>query len=427
MLKLLILSETDHPRFRYAVSMVLSGLEGEIVFTRDQNLFEHHQGPKLYYGSLIKDTWTMPCSQFLWNDSLALPAVRTSEEKGILRIYFGDEQFFDVFAATFLLLSRLEEYQPNVKDEHGRFKATSSLLRDKQRYRYPWVDIWRAECEKQLQGQFPELVFRSREFTIQATIDVDSAFAYKHKGLIRTAGGFVKDVVGFKFGNAVHRFLSIAGVKSDPYKTYLAASVDALEKNISIIWFFLLSDYSKENINVPPNRSALHQLIQDLAVNHQIGIHPGYHHGNVAEELSKEVRRLREITGAAVNKSRQHYLRMSLPETYQMLIHQGITDDYTMGFADDYGYRAATASPYPWFDLTKNVCTSLTLHPFVVMDTTLKNYLRLSPEEAMVVLKQLKEKCRELHVPFEFLWHNESLSEHHSWKGWSKVWKSIFE
>lgn len=72
-----------------------------------------------------------------------------------------------------------------------------------------------------------------------------------------------------------------------------------------------------------------------------------------------------------------------MPETYRLLVHENITNDYTMGFADDAGYRAGTALPFPWFDLILNKKTTLFVHPFVIMDTTLKNYLQLSPEEAI--------------------------------------------
>lgn len=34
---------------------------------------------------------------------------------------------FDVFAASFYLLSRYEEYLPHLKDEHGRYPASESL------------------------------------------------------------------------------------------------------------------------------------------------------------------------------------------------------------------------------------------------------------------------------------------------------------
>ena len=34
---------------------------------------------------------------------------------------------FDVFSATFFLVSRYEEYLPHVKDDYGRFLATESL------------------------------------------------------------------------------------------------------------------------------------------------------------------------------------------------------------------------------------------------------------------------------------------------------------
>jgi hypothetical protein len=422
---MLIYSEYDHPRFQYAAEMLLIHSSNKVIFTNDHIEFEKHPGPKFSYGKTISGLH-FEADDSIWNNEVKFPSVEIVQSEGLTRLLFGGNKQFDVFAATFFMLSRMEEYQPNVLDHHGRFKSSSSVLFSDKNYQVPVVDLWRDEFQRKLIQFYPEISFESSSFELQPTIDVDSAFAYKHKGFKRTFGGFVKDIISLNLKNAKQRFLCVLGFKKDPYDTYDYASRTAQSCGVQINWFFLLSDFSRENINLPHTSESLIGLIRSLHQQHHIGIHPGYHRSNIDVELKKEIDRLKHIIGVPVKRSRQHYLRMSLPNTYRLLLHENVEHDYTMGFADDVGYRAGTAIPFPWFDLKTNIATQLMVHPFVLMDTTLKNYLHLDPENAIRLVQKMKTQCMDMNLPFCFLWHNESLSEHHSWIGWSKVWSACF-
>jgi len=75
-------------------------------------------------------------------------------------------------------------------------------------------------------------------------------------------------------------------------------------------------------------------------------------------------------------------LRLNLPDTYRNLIDEDITDDYSMGYAALPGFRAGICSPYNFYDLDIEVETKLRVHPFMVMDGTLKDYMKLTPTDA---------------------------------------------
>ena len=67
--------------------------------------------------------------------------------------------------------------------------------------------------------------------------------------------------------------------------------------------------------------------------------------------LKKEISRLNDITSGSIIMSRFHYLRFSLPESYQILIEAGIKEDYSMGYVDRIGFRAGTCTPFYFYDL----------------------------------------------------------------------------
>ena len=103
----------------------------------------------------------------------------------------------------------------------------------------------------------------------------------------------------------------------------------------------------------------------------------------------------------------------------------GITDDYSMGYSDDIGFRAGIAQQFNWFDLEQDQKTNLIVHPFQVMDVTLKNYLKLSQEEAIEKVSEMINGVRLVGGEFCTLWHNSSLSEKKDWKGWTHIYEEI--
>ena len=120
-------------------------------------------------------------------------------------------------------------------------------------------------------------------------------------------------------------------------------------------------------------------------------------------------------------RSRQHFLKLETPKTYQNLIKAGIKEDYTMGYATEIGFRASIASPYFWYDLENEKATNLLITPFQVMDVTLKNYLKLSPEKALEEIQTLIQNTKAVNGTFSTLWHNSSFDDK-EWKGWREMY-----
>jgi peptidoglycan/xylan/chitin deacetylase (PgdA/CDA1 family) len=141
--------------------------------------------------------------------------------------------------------------------------------------------------------------------------------------------------------------------------------------------------------------------------------------------LKKEKERLESITNTPIRKSRQHYLRFNLPETYQQLIDLEITEDYSMGYASQLGFRASTCSPFYFYDLDFEIQTPLKVFPFALMDTTLNDYLKNTPKQSLGKIRDLKNEVKAVNGTFITLFHNESLSDYLRWKGWKRLYESM--
>ena len=105
----------------------------------------------------------------------------------------------------------------------------------------------------------------------------------------------------------------------------------------------------------------------------------------------------------------------------------GIKEDYSMGYASYPGFRAGTSSPFNFYDLAAEYETDLVIFPFAVMDVTLRQYLSLTPQEALDRIKNILQQVKQVEGTFLSLWHNESLSGQGIWKGWREVFEGMIE
>jgi hypothetical protein len=278
-----------------------------------------------------------------------------------------------------------------------------------------------------LRARYPELVFPERKYRFISTIDIDNAWAYLQKGFMRTMGAFARSIVNFDIEEFMQRARVLAHMEKDPYDTY-DFQFDLQKKyKFRSIYFFLLGEYGLNDKNVPPESRKFRSLIKSIADYAEAGIHPSYGSNKKPERLKKEVAELSRILKREVTRSRQHFLVLRLPETYRRLIELDITDDYTMGYALQVGFRASICTPFYFYDLDNEQATNLKIHPFAVMDATLKYYMKVPPQEAMNHILPLIKEVKAVHGDFVSLWHNESMSENKIWAGWRKVYEDMVD
>jgi hypothetical protein len=332
---------------------------------------------------------------------------------------------FDLPAMVFFLVSRYEEYQDFTPDHLGRFPARESLAYKEGFLHQPLINYWVMQLAKRLKSQFPELKMVYPAYRLRTSFDVDLAWAYKYRPVWLTVAGGLRDLLQRKWGLLSDRMMVLAGKRQDPFYCFDYLVRWSERYPTEAIFFFLLGDYGAYDKNTSYKQQALQQLIQQLASKFTIGIHPSFRSNKVAGQLQQEISRLEAIKGGTVKHSRQHFLMLRFPDTYRKLLAQGITHDYSMGFAQEVGFRASIASPFPWYDILLEKETDLMVHPFAAMDVSLKQYLGLSPQEALEILKEISQEVRAVNGELMLLWHNSSFSGQHGWEGWPEVFEKV--
>lgn len=294
----------------------------------------------------------------------------------------------DIIYNTFFFISRAEEVINTQRDEHGRFAAKYSILSKNNRLMIPLVDEYARMLMKLLDLPLPTPSFSK----IYLTHDVDSIAQYRH--LRGAVGGIIR-------GQWRKVLNSLKDIYNDPAFTFSwLISQDKKVNGAECIYFIKVTngngyDYPQYNLSGKDFSIAKQLIINSGA---KIGLHSSYY-GN-----DKEIRRLgdkeREL-------HRSHYLRCSI-DRMQALADMGVTDDFTMMFPDQVGFRLQTTRPVRWINPKTMVLTDLVLHPLTVMDCTLSNsnYMNLSEDEAYFECQRLFEKVHQNAGEIVLLWHN---------------------
>ncbi len=417
---MLIFVEKVNERLTYTFDFIFKERDLSYVFTSSESEFEKSLGPKFNYSKKnIANTASITPSKMLFNDRV--------ENYTLNRSLFNEEECLsingvsDPVASIFYILTRYEEYDSSFKDKHGRHIGKKSVL-----YRFGWhekamCDRWSENILRFLSAH-TSFTFEKKKYRPQIipTFDIDKAYAYKHKGIIRNVLGYFKDLYAKDTIRTKERSMVLSGSKKDPFDNY-DKIFEIQSRGFDVKLFWMLGNYGKYDKNISHKNRRHRRLIRKMDTIASIGIHPSYRSNSNEFNIHNEIERLQSIIKKHVRSSRQHYLMLFLPKTYQQLIEQEIEDDYSMGYADIIGFRAGTARSFHWFDLTTNKKTSLVIHPFCYMDGSLNEYLELSTNEAEERIAQLYLEIQNYGGQFIFLWHNDTISDYGHWAGWSKV------
>lgn len=332
---------------------------------------------------------------------------------------------YDVFAMVFYFATRYEEYLNSDLDEHQRFQAEKSLSFHNNCLQISFLNLAIQQFGDKLKKQFPFLKFHQRAFNFVSTIDIDNAFAFAHKGLKRNLGGLVKDVFNLRLNQVTQRMISNLNDKNDPYNTFKLINSLSDETQTALQYFVLIGDYSKYDKNPHYNKVGFRKLLKGLSNQHEMGLHPSYESFNYLEKIEIEKKRLEDIIEKKVTSARCHFLRIKFPETYRTFINAGITDDFTMIYASQSGFRTGLCTPYPWFDLERNEITSLTIHSSTIMEGTLRDYNGYSIEHANSTIHNLLNEVKKHGGEFVSVWHNDSFIPKQ--EDWINVYKDLLQ
>lgn len=357
-----------------------------------------------------------------WFDKPQMPLVPVPIFQG-MPILFGEPKmeerggrllvYADFVASAYFLMSRYEELLNPARDEHGRFPGKESVPYKNGFIDRPVVDEYGRWLRNLVRQRFgldanPETKGISK---LWLTHDVDMPF--ETRGL----KGRLRDVAS----NLVRRHkLSAAPIidywtgQSNPctFPWLLEFDNSISSSNVETVYFILArkNGDSRDNWYLDDNRWP-GLLAQFRKYGVTLGIHTSYAAGGKMDTVAEDVRTLTERLGLPLCFNRHHFLRMTDPSDFRYLEQAGITDDFSVGYADVAGFRVGTCRPYRWIDPRTGVLCNLMIHPMTIMECTLDNpsYMGMQYDEALEYVKKLISRVAEFGGECVLLWHNTSL------------------
>ena len=428
----LVFTTKISPRLQYIVAFASDTcFNKQLQLTDSLTVFNNFEGFKINYTAerISSSELHIQPVDLLFEKDILPQAIECFDWQG-LKVFFrtGGDISFDIFAATFYLISRYEEYLPHARDEFGRYAHINSLAFREHFLHLPLVDLWWNKLCSFLLKKYQYLPQSNTSTTFQfiPTYDVDIAFSYKSKGIIRTTGALIKEITGAHIKAINERIDVLAGKRKDPFDTFGWLDMLHQQHQLQPVYFFLLAEknrgYDKNNL---PHSPAIKQLIAQHANRYTTGIHPSWQSNRSFDVLLKEIRWLHQLTGRRITHSRQHYIKMTLPKTYRLLLDAGISDDYTMGYGSINGFRASVSSPFYWYDLIHDNTTRLRIHPFCYMDANAIFEQQLTVAQAANELEQFYNVVKQVNGTLITIFHNHFLTEQPEWLPWRNMYETF--
>ena len=388
---LLIYTHKITPRLTYIMRHIFVNILGvKLDFTTKVEEFIKHTGPKITYTKQpLQNEFFIRSNELLFEQGINDIQLSIADWEGTPCFFTTGERSnlpYDIFAASFFLISRYEEYLPHVKDIHSRFSPKDSIAYQNGFLQKPVVDIWAYKLLEALKERFDDFEYKIKGYDFVSVLDVATSHCYANRGIARGLAGLLMDLGSLRLKRVIDRILVGLNRMKDPFDNYAELIVLHKKYNVKCNFFFQFADYSKYDKNVSTNSMKFKSLIKYVADYAPVSLAASYSSFTDLELLRKEKANLEEVINRPVNSSKMRYNRVDVPETYRNLITAEFTDDYTMGYTYELGFRAGTCTTFQFYDIPLEVKQPIKIHPFAIHDYALS---KIKKDE--VILRQVKK------------------------------------
>ncbi len=421
---LLVYTQKITPRITYAFRHICTRILGiETQFTSTIETFLAHNGAKVSYGK-------QPLGNEMFIHSQGLLTQQGFESIDIMiKKWEGTTCFFssisnsavpfDIFSASFYLMSRYEEYLPHVKDTLGRFPHTQSLAYREGFLQEPVVDVWAYKFKNILLESFPRLVFPVKKMKIHNVIDASKPYAFVQRGFLRAIMGFGSDLWKMKIRAILTRGQVLMTLRKDPYDTFNWI-INTAKRSISKhTFFFRLGDSSdyKEGINT--KRLKFKLLVKFISDYKEVGLVFSTETAADYQKVKREKESMEEITNRTLASAMNANYMVNLPSIYRNMVELEVERDFTMVYENKAGFRAGTCTPFLFYDLDSETKTPLVIHPLAF---TTKAFEHKYESEINKTFRILFDSVDKVNGTFSVVFSNCDFTKSEK----NKIWRSVF-
>ena len=391
---ILVYSHKITPRLTYTFRQIFFRiLELPVAFTSTIEKFVSHSGAKLSYTDQpLGNEFFIKSNELLFQQGIHETEFEVEKWNGLPAFFKTGSKSrlpYDIFAASFYLISRYEEYLPHIKDELGSFTPYQSLAYKNSFLEKPIVDLWAIRLKDELNSFFPNLSYNSwKKPKFLPIVSVANPFQYKNKSPLFCFSDFLSYVWKLDFYSILEQFLVLFGLKKDPYDNFDALENLFMDLKIYPQYFFLFAKNPFIDKGISIYKTSYRELIKHVADYNSVSLLVSYEGQCDPSILSKEKKKLKNLIHQKISSVRFNCGLLSSAKTYYGLISEELEEDYSMGYNEEIGYRASTAVPFYFYDLNNDLQTSLKINPVVATEEGFKKF---SDHKAFKKLKEIYE------------------------------------
>ncbi len=443
-------SENNIEEKKYIIRIIFDeflGIEYEILneFSQNNYILTFENGNKLIISDSFFDKHHNELS-YLSIDNLPRNVVFTRNDfikENDIPILYGDGKILlneskgskilicniDIFASSFFMLTRWEEFVNKARNLHGNFPAYESIA-----YKYNFLG-------RPIVNEYVEMLWqmmkvlgckqkrRKNNFKYVLTHDVDNVLKFpKLKSGIKNIYRNLFYKKNFKFvAEDIYQKITVhLNLQNDPYDTF-DYLMDISEKlNVKSHFFFMAKGNTKfDNWYSSESEFVLNLVEKIKKRNHVIGIHSTYNSYNDSRQFRQEKLELEKIFKLNISCGRGHYLRFEIPTTWQIWEDNHMVWDSTAGYSEKEGFRCGTCYEYSVFNILTRKKLNLREKPLMVMEGSLVKYQKNTTAEQMEEkIKKIIDAVKRYNGDFVFLWHNSSFNTN-QWKEFQDIYEKV--
>jgi len=415
---LIIFSNILTPRIKYIFNFIFKDiLKAEVEFTGNSQYFLQSENIRISYGD-------EPLGDELFFKSTALLFSNRLEEIKLKTVSFGEYQVpfpvensalpFDVFAASFFMISRYEEYLHQQKTEE-EFKPSKSYHHKWRVLDKPVVDEWALIIKSVIRKKHPDFKFHEKKFQHQPTIHFNIVPNLPEGFFSKTK--FIFSAVFKKENNYLSsKFDRLTGIGINNEQVLVQANQMFASKKSSPLYFVDFPDVPMDYIKI----NGVAKTLNDQSVGL---LTPCASNKDKVSGIKDGLTKLKKFHPNTIPLTSQQLEKLKFPICYLNILNSGITSDYSMGYDDVPGFRAGTCTPFNWYDLQLEKVTALVVNSYCLTD----HVLQFLPREAATkILRQYVNAVKVVNGTFYSSWNLKSLSDYPKYKKLKSLFGEMF-
>ncbi len=315
---------------------------------------------------------------------------------------------FDIFAASFFLVSRYEEFV-HKKYKKQPFTASDSYQKKENCLNKPLINDWAFLLKNILKSKFPDFIFPQKQFqNIPCIITVPTL--QRPKGLIKKSKLFISDITHKDGRKKIIDNLAGLGYNELLNKEFLNNLY--LQNNLEGHFFLDTGSYS--NVS-----SIIKHFFNTIHKPSRFGIFQPSDLSSISAAVEPFKAELKTLKIPDILRTQQ-LDNLILPTYYLRLLNIGTQVDYSMGYKNHTGFRAGTCTPFKWYDLQLEKPSELTVYPYCITDFAL---IEMGATAAKSRIETLIERVQLVEGTFCTVWQLKNLSNNVKFKKWHYLYE----